>query len=316
MRRGSGPLVAGHVEVSASEASARSKNRFRAPVGHAMEPMAICKRVVRLLLARTAQADRVLTRLSEGLEVAELVNEPWRYTIDHVRRRPIGVYTLREGCEWVCLRHRHGGADPLTLEEVIGRGAYRLPAEIEARVAEHGGAIIDLGGNIGLAALWFSRRYPGQRIVTFEPDLANASVLERVARLNGLDWRIEHAAASNRDGEMRFQDGLEWESRIDKNGSIFVPAVDLFSRLDGAALLKMDIEGGEWDILTDPRFKQVTVPVIVLEHHAHRCPAHPRHARPLAIDALESAGYTVHLGDEYELGKGILWGVQSDARPA
>ncbi|MBR0679235.1 FkbM family methyltransferase [Roseomonas eburnea] len=39
--------------------------------------------------------------------------------------------------------------------------------------------IIDAGGNIGLAAIWFARRFPQARIVSLEPEGANFELLRR-----------------------------------------------------------------------------------------------------------------------------------------
>lgn len=270
------------------------------------------QRVVLPLLRQTSRADRLLTRMNEGLEVADLVTEPYRYVWDHVRRCALGVYTLRRTETRVCIRHPHGGADSLTLEEIFGSDAYRLPADVTKLVAAHGGTIIDLGANIGLSALWFDEAFPGQHVTSFEPDPANARILERCAALNKRDWTIFEAAASNEDGELRFQAGLEWASRADDSGDITVPSVDIFPYLAEAALLKIDIEGGEWNILTDARFRQITVPVVILEHHDHLCP--DSDPRQTAISCLEGAGYLVHHGEEYEAGKGILWGILSPVR--
>ena len=55
--------------------------------------------------------------------------------------------------------------------------------------------IIDCGGNIGLSAVWFARRFPMAKIVTIEPDAENFDVLqhnirhyENVVALHGAVW--------------------------------------------------------------------------------------------------------------------------------
>ena len=47
----------------------------------------------------------------------------------------------------------------------------------------------------------------------------------------------------------------------------------MFPHLHDADLLKIDIEGGEWPLLTDARFGELKVPAIVLEYHAYDSPA-------------------------------------------
>jgi hypothetical protein len=84
-------------------------------------------------------------------------------------------------------------------------------------------SVVDLGGNIGLATLWFAREFPDARLTTIEADPTNADVLERVVALNRVGTRI-----------------------------ITVPMIDVLPILAEADFLKMDIEGGEWEILSDP----------------------------------------------------------------
>lgn len=237
-----------------------------------------------------------------AIQISGLVTERRAFVVNHLRGRDVASYTLRSGGR-VCVRHRT--SDPLVLQEVFATRAYSPPAGLAARVAAHRGPIVDLGANIGVSALWLRRVFPGQLLTAFEPDPANLSLLDTCMALNSADWRIVRAAASNRDGELAFHGGQGWESRLDPAGKVKVDAIDVFPYLRGAAMLKMDIEGGEWDILSDPRFATVGVPVVVLEHHAHGCPSdEPRAA---AIAALEGAGYAVYPGQEHDEGTGILW---------
>jgi len=72
-----------------------------------------------------------------------------------------------------------------------------------------------------------------------------------------------------------------------------------------ADLVKVDIEGGEWDILLDPRFAQNPPRAIVLEYHPHLCPGDD--PRAAAQEALARAGLSMapiwHRADGY----GMLW---------
>ena len=117
------------------------------------------------------------------------------------------------------------------------------------------------------------------------------------------------AAASNRDGELSFRAGRAGNpGRTQPERSKSLPSTFPVSGRCGNA--KMDIEGGEWEILTDSRFSTVAVPVVVLEHHAHGCPSpDPRAA---ATVALQDAGYVVHPGEEHQGGTGILWAAHRD----
>jgi len=112
--------------------------------------------------------------------------------------------------------------------------------------------ILDIGANIGLASLFFHRRYPQSRIVAFEPDSELFKLLRE--NLNGLE-RIEtrRAAISDTDGEVTFfRSGDDAGSILANSKNRYpeesVPCRKLstilkeFDRID---LLKLDIEGAE-----------------------------------------------------------------------
>lgn len=114
------------------------------------------------------------------------------------------------------------------------------------------------------------------------------------------------AAATNRDGELRFQTGVGMGSHLtESEDALAVPAVDLFSYLPDADFAKIDIEGGEWSILTDDRMADLHDIVIVMEYHRHMAPSLP----PLdaAVACLEKAGFTTGFNKPNYWGHGILW---------
>ena len=87
--------------------------------------------------------------------------------------------------------------------------------------------------------------------------------------------------------------------------TIRVPIRDVLGEIRDADLVKIDIEGGEWEILQDPRFRAAPPRVLVLEYHPHLGPAgDPRQA---AEEALRQAGLRIadiwHRDDGY----GMVW---------
>jgi len=81
--------------------------------------------------------------------------------------------------------------------------------------------------------------------------------------------------------------------------------VDAIPLLDRSDLAKVDIEGGEWAILGDPRLAAITPEAMVLEYHPYVCPT----ADPgrYATDCLTSAGYEVEQTLEFAGDHGLLW---------
>lgn len=94
---------------------------------------------------------------------------------------------------------------------------------------------IDVGGSVGLYALFFLKKTPAQRVICFEPDAGCFHTIERNLELNGLrgDRRLElinKFVGSKDDGE-------------------FVSLDSLADGVAGPCLIKIDVEEAEVDVL-------------------------------------------------------------------
>ena len=114
--------------------------------------------------------------------------------------------------------------------------------------------IIDCGGNVGLSVIWFKQRYPQSKITVFEADPTIAQVLEQnLKSVRPDDVEIVKAAAWMAGGTVQFApDGADGGRVCRSNYLREVPAVRLADLITGSVdLLKMDIEGAEFDVLAD-----------------------------------------------------------------
>ncbi len=228
------------------------------------------------------------------------------------RQGHVAAYRVRGTRARIVLRHRT--RDLEIFHELIVADAYRPPApvvELMARISEP--RIVDLGANIGLFGVRALSRWPAATLTAYEPDPENVKLLERCIALNGAQdrWRFIAAFAATRSGEVRFRPGMESYSRQarpderDEDGIITVPMLDAFDDLSQAHLLKMDIEGAEWEILSDPRLRASELRAIVLEYHD--LPNADPHEE--AERLLCGAGFTVQrVHRDEQLGLGMLWG--------
>lgn len=224
------------------------------------------------------------------------------------RRPPYATYRLRTGD--VAINVRHGTGDIAILEKVFVRNYYELPSPVAARLEglSRPPRLVDLGSNIGLFSAFFLTRFPEAEIVGFEPDRQNLEVLKATIESNGRDgsWSVVEACASNRPGSFSFASGNANLSRIAsaQETEQVVPAVDAFPYLERADIAKINIEGGEWDLLLDARFPELGLPALVMEYHDILCPQPDFHA--LAMERLTHAGYATEqvflTGTE-----GVLW---------
>ena len=251
----------------------------------------------------TARALTVVRERSRFLRGQLIGHGTARYEL---RRRP-GVFHLR-----------HGSGDVAILNKIFARdpalSSYEPPAEVAARLdATAAPRILDVGANIGLFGVYALGRWSDARITSFEPDPDNFRVLDLTVGANQREgsWDAVPAAVSDAVGELSFAPGDGAKSHLSPTGAdertITVPAVDFFDQLgDGVDLVKMDIEGGEWQILADPRVATALVRVIRLEWHTLLCPEED--ARTTAIDLLKAAGFPqVVDGDRQHVRNGVLW---------
>jgi FkbM family methyltransferase len=212
----------------------------------------------------------------------------------------------------------HGTTDAATMDQAFLQQVYEPSAAAEAAVAALGRppVVLDAGANVGMFSVWASRRWPGAHAIAVEPLARNVELLERnlALALPAGSFEVVAAAATTADGEVTFGGGPFTNGRILDDGEapddrVTVPARDLFALADGIDVLKLDIEGGEWPILADPRFSAAIAPVIMLEHHPAGAPAGST-PEATADELLDRAGYeAVRTITEYE-GAGILWGVR------
>lgn len=247
---------------------------------------------------------------------ASVVRPVSRFVANQLRPSQVRTYQLHESGLSVSMRHR--SRDVAILNEIFGGtggiSCYAPPSEV-ATLLDHADRprFMDLGANIGLFGLYVLGRWPAARITAFEPDPDNAALLQQTIASNNLGqcWHLHRSACSNRCGTVAFAAGLLSEARIAETGqagTIEVPVVDVFSEDHDVELLKMDIEGAEWGILTDPRLSSLKARSIVLEWHARGCPEPDPHAAVVRL--LRAAGYanTLDVGHRpAHHSNGVIW---------
>jgi len=272
-------------------------------------------------------------RVRRTLGAASCVRERSRFVAHELRdRRALEHYHLRGS--GLVAQVRHPLLDMWVLEEVFRFRAYEPPAQAARSVRALGRAprVLDLGGHAGYFGLFALAGFPGARVVSFEPNPDNARTLRRCIEANGLgeSWELVEACAAVEDGEVeldasfhlsrvghadqaleRLQDHiggalpyLRGTALLDEAERHRVSARDVFPFLAEADLVKVDIEGGEWEILADPRLSELEAAAVVLEYHPPYCPR--TDAEAAAREPLAAAGFVtgpVAPDDE----RGLLW---------
>jgi FkbM family methyltransferase len=264
----------------------------------------------------TARGFRRLTTVSPLLRISfalrgTLVRSPLRFALNELRPREVTAsYRLREGEVSIVVRHHT--PDVLVLDEVFSQREYEFPPAVPEVLGKAASRlrIVDLGANIGLFGAFVLTRYPDASIVAVEPDPANAAIHALAIEANATThWTLVQAAAAATPGTMRFISGDFTRSHAAQAGedAIEVAAEDVLPRIRDADLVKIDIEGGEWALLRDPRFAETEARAVVLEYHPENCPGSDPQVE--AERALRGAGFEVVPGPtKLESGTGVLWG--------
>jgi FkbM family methyltransferase len=191
-------------------------------------------------------------------------------------RRPDWVIRMRcpqpAGDLRLALRD-NGGADLFIYSEVFEHEYYALP------LADPPATILDLGANIGLAAIYFARAFPDARLACVEPDPDNFRLLRRNLDMNGVDAATFAAAVHVADGTAEMlRAGAAYGHRIagvaengtDERFKVAAMAVPtLIDRLGWTriGLAKIDIEGHETVLLAEPCDWLSRVDAICIEYH-------------------------------------------------
>jgi len=220
-------------------------------------------------------------------------------------RKGLFSYRLRE-FPAVRVGVRHSSGDPVTLGEVFHERDYRPPPEMDGFAPTR---IVDLGANVGYFGAYALARWPGCSVRAYEPDPENAAVHCHTMALNlfGSRWQLERTAATTTDGEIGFAASGDALSRKADDGALKVRSADVLPIVASADLLKMDIEGGEWEILTDPRFAADPPARVVLEFHPEGAPGDDDPEAEV-LELLAAAGLTCTFTSSFRLhGYGLVW---------
>ena len=147
---------------------------------------------------------------------------------------------------------RAGSSDRQVFDEIITGN------ELDFELPDQPKRVLDLGANIGLSSVYLANRYPEARILSLEVDSGNVDVLRRNTN-SYKNITIVPKAVWSQDGYVRIINPHEdsWAFRVtaakaDDDGAIEAISIKTLLENHGwpdVDLVKMDIEGAEFDLL-------------------------------------------------------------------
>jgi FkbM family methyltransferase len=216
-------------------------------------------------------------KLRTVLDIVRLIeNWPTALGLRLFRKRPgLRLLAFRQGLNVVCRRDTR---DWDVIHELLFAGGYSRAIEDLRRLPGEP-AVLDLGANIGLFSLRVAAVHPRARITAFEPGPPNFRLCEinRLANpllADRITLNREAVAGQDRTAEWHFDDRNPGGSSLyGRAGSSFTVRVRAFADVLRAfphrvALAKIDIEGGEYELISQtPGELWQSVDALSLELH-------------------------------------------------
>jgi len=154
--------------------------------------------------------------------------------------------------------------------------------------------IIDCGANIGLSVIYAKEHYPGARIIAFEPDDMNFSLLEDNIKSFGYsNISLKKEAVWIANTELEFAGLGSMSSKINHNSGLATKTVkatrlrDLLS--EKVDFLKIDIEGAEFELYKNSENLDYLNRTKVIAIEIHKEINSPR----IIIDILKKYGFVL-----------------------
>ena len=168
--------------------------------------------------------------------------------------------------------------------------------------------IFDAGANIGSSAIAFRKLFPTATIICIEPEPGNIEILKKNAGKLGNVEIVEAALAADTNPRPLFNRGTgAWgftvtesdqvTSEVEESVScVTVSSILEIHELDHIDILKLDIEGGEKEVLESSESWIESVKVVLAELHDRITPG--------CTDAFENA--TKYFEKSYVLGEKVV----------
>jgi FkbM family methyltransferase len=124
--------------------------------------------------------------------------------------------------------------------------------------------IFDCGANIGAFSIFAAKKFPQSKLVCFEPDAENLTLLKQNLKLNGIHAEIKECGVWNKNGLLYYHPASSITGKVSEEISYFPIPVERLNITTPKSWVKLDIEGAEYAVIPDmlagsplPRFLSV-----------------------------------------------------------
>lgn len=198
-----------------------------------------------------ARLRRIPERVRDDLKIIRLVKNWHEILSAKLAGRKISMIQLRNGVVF----NAPDAVDLDFLFHEIWIHEFYAPAGYEIGPNQ---TVVDIGGNIGVFAMYAATKAPGVTVLAFEPFPQNAEFFAANREASGAD-RVNLSsvavAADRGSRTLRVEDAWILHSLVDRDSEATgltvesIPLDDIIADLPACHLLKLDCEGGEYEIL-------------------------------------------------------------------
>lgn len=237
---------------------------------------------LRRLLAVPGRAFRLVQIPLIYLKMSRSKGDAWRAVILRLTSTGPGRRLARHKVQTLHLRVlerpirlRQGTSDFFVVRQIFEQGEYK---PVRRWSFPPGARLVDLGGNIGLAALFMESVFPGLNVLSVEPDEGNRQLLESNCRhlLDAGRMTVVGAFVGAEDGSAGIDRGGEswgFKKVAPPAGGEVIPCLSLPTLLreagiDQVDLLKCDIEGTEVELFKNCAAWIGRIRHLIVETHA------------------------------------------------
>ncbi|GEC77399.1 FkbM family methyltransferase [Flavobacterium aquatile] len=227
----------------------------------------------------------------------------YRFWFSPFRRKLIDSNNSLEGTITLFDKNFHyhiGSAFYTTYKELFEKNIYEFRSDNPKPL------IIDCGANMGLSVLYFSKLFPNSKIIAFEPDQSVLPFLEK----NIVDQKLTNVtlhknAVWSKEEELTFYTDKNMGGRVGvayiDQTPIKVQALRLKDFLkQPIEMLKMDIEGAEYEVLVDCVDELSNIKHIFLEYHSFY--NEEQHLDDI-LSILKKQNFRYHLKESFSRGR-------------
>lgn len=187
-----------------------------------------------------------------------------------------------------------------SLKEIFLEDTYKFKSTSDTPV------ILDCGANIGLSAIYFKRLYPKCKLIVFEADTNIFAMMKRNLKVfeyndvelhNKAVWKEETVLQFASNGALGGALDITPSRSYDREVLNAIPAIRLKDYLTTEIdLLKMDIEGAEYEVLNDCRDSLQNVKQLFVEYHS--APGKKQELTGL-LQILDNSGFRIYIKEAW-----------------